>query len=166
MKVLPYTLLIVGLVPLQSVLLPHVSLWNVRPDLALVAVCFVGFLAGELDGLLMGFAIGWVTGIFSAGDLSSSMVTKGMAGLFAGLAGRQMAQITPTVFVGGLFACSCLAGLGTAWSVKLAGDHDVWWAIRAVIVPQACFDAAVGGVLYWAVWNRLDVERSMSDLHA
>jgi hypothetical protein len=94
------------------------------------------------------------------------MVTKGAAGLFAGLAGRQMAQVTPVVLVVGLLIVSCLTGIATAWSVKLTDERDLFWALRAVILPQACFDAAVGGLFYWAAWNRFDLDRIVREARA
>ena len=163
MKALLYTVLIVGLVPLQTILLPYLSVWNVKPDVGLVAVCFVGLLAGELDGLLVGLAVGWAMSLFSAGDLLTGMVTKGGVGFFAGLAGRQIAQVTPMVLIVGLLAASCLTGLWTAFSLKPNDEQDMWWALRAIILPQACFDAAVGGAVYWMVWNRFDLERLVSE---
>ena len=42
MKALIYFAVIVGLVPIQSVLLQHISLWGVKPDLGFVAVCILG----------------------------------------------------------------------------------------------------------------------------
>jgi ABC-type glycerol-3-phosphate transport system permease component len=49
MKVFWYAILIAILVPIQAVLLPHVSVWNVKPDLGLVAVCLIGLLGGALE---------------------------------------------------------------------------------------------------------------------
>ncbi len=57
MKASVYAILLLCLVPIQSVLLPHVSLWGVKPDLGLVVVCLAGLLAGELEGLLVGLAV-------------------------------------------------------------------------------------------------------------
>ncbi len=166
MKTLLYAILIVGIVPLQSILLPHATVWQVKPDIGLVAVCLVGLLAGELDGILVGLAVGWAMSLFSAGDLATGMVTKGVAGMLAGLAGRQMAQVTPTVLVAGLFTFSCLAGFAMMGSIRMGEDRDLWWALRAVILPQACFDAAVGGLVYWMAWERLDLDRVVRESRA
>lgn len=163
MKMLFYATLIAGLVPIQSILLPYLSVWDVKPDVGLIAVCLVGLFGGELEGLLVGLALGWVMSLFSAGDLLSSMVTKAGVGYVAGLAGRQVAHITPVVLVMGLLVTSCLAGLLTAFSLKPNEEQSLWWAIRAVVLPQACFDAVVGGVLYWLVWSRVNVERMFSE---
>jgi len=163
MKTLLYAVLLVGLVPIQSVLMPHLSVWGVKPDLGLIVVCLIGLFGGELEGLLVGLALGWIMSLFSAEDLGFSMVSKGVVGYVAGLAGRQVSNLTPVVLVVGLLAISSITGLFTAFSLKLNEEQDLWWALRAVVLPQACLNAAAGGVLYWLVWSRLAVERWVSE---
>lgn len=163
MKILSYAALILALVPIQSILLPHVSVWGVKPDIGLIAVCLIGLFRGEFEGLLVGLVVGWVMSLFSVEDVSTSMITKGGVGYLAGLAGRQVAHITPVVLVIGLLMTSCMAGLFTAFSLAPNDQQSVWWAIRTVVLPQACFDALVGGFLYWSVWNRMNVERWVSE---
>lgn len=163
MKVAVYALLIALLVPLQAIVLPHLSVWNVKPDLALIAVCLIGFLAGELEGVLAGLALGWVMSLFSADDLGFSMLTKGGVGFLSGLAGRQIAHMTPAVLALGLMIASAMAGLVMVASLRLSDDQDLWWALRTVVLPQACFDAVVGGLVYWLAWSRLNIERFMLD---
>ncbi|MGQ0694270.1 MAG: hypothetical protein ACT4OL_01685 [Nitrospiraceae bacterium] len=163
MKTLLYAVLLVGLVPIQSILMPHLSMWGVKPDLGLIVVCLIGLFGGELEGLLVGLALGWIMSLFSAEDLGFSMVSKGAVGYVAGLVGRQVANLTPVVLVVGLLAISCIAGLSTALSLKLNEEQNLWWALRAVVLPQACFNAAVGGSLYWLAWSRLAVERWVSE---
>jgi hypothetical protein len=163
MKALMYAILIASLVPIQSIFLPHMSVWGVMPDLGFIMVCLVGLFGGELEGLLVGLALGWVMSLFSAGDLFASMVTKGGIGYLAGLAGRHVVYLTPVVLVLGLLVTSCLAGLLTAFLLTLNDQQDWWWAVRAVVLPQAMFDAVVGGVLYWVVWSRLNIERWVAE---
>lgn len=165
MKVLWYALLIFVLVPIQSILLPHLSVWNVKPDLGLVAVCLVGLLAGELDGLLLGLAVGWAMSLFSAEDVGYSMVTKGGIGLMAGLAGRQIAHMTLALLVLALFVASAGAGIVAGMTLRLNDYQDLWWALRTVVLPQACFDAAVGALVYWTISSRLNVDRFTMDHH-
>jgi hypothetical protein len=163
MKGLIYFAVIVGLVPLQSVLLAHISLWGVKPDLGFVAVCLIGLLGGELDGLLVGLALGWAMSLFSAQDLISSVVLKGIVGFVAGLAGRQVVYLSPVVLVIGLLVVSCLVGLVSPFALKLSGQQDWWWAVSTVVLPQACLDAVIGGLIYWLMWSRLNVEQLMAE---
>ena len=163
MKALLYFVVIVGVVPIQSVLLPHISLWDVKPDLGFVAVCLVGLIAGELDGLLVGLALGWAMSLFSAQDLMSGAIMKGAVGFVAGLAGRQVVYLSPVVFVAGLLVVSCSAGLITPFVLKLSVQQDWWWAVWTIVLPQACLDAVLGGAIYWFMWNRLNIEQLMSE---
>ncbi len=163
MKALWYVILMVSLVPIQSVLLPLASLWGVAPDLSFIVVCLVGLFGGELEGLFVGLALGWIMSLFSAQSLIVSMITKGGMGYVAGLAGRHVVYLTPVVLTMGLFLISCLTGLAMAVSRTGTDQQSLWWAIRAVVLPQAVLDSVVGGVLYWAVWSRSSVGRWVSD---
>lgn len=154
-----YLLLIVSLTVLHVTLVPYVSVWGVIPDVGLVAVCFVGLLSGELEGLLVGLFLGWAMSLFSAGDLAATLVVKGGAGFLAGLAGRHMAQITPVVLVSGLLVASTAGGLVTLWAAKLSEQQQIWWALQTIILPQACFDAVLGGAGYWLLWSRFHLDR-------
>ena len=127
MKFLMYGGLVLLLVPVQTTLLPHIAIWGIKPDLGLVVAAVVGLLAGELEGLLVGLAIGWVLNLYSAGDLWLSLVTTGGAGLFAGLVGRQVAQVTPTILSIGLLLLSLAGGVVAVLSVKNATMSDTWW---------------------------------------
>lgn len=163
MKAFVYGAVIVGLVPVQSVLLSHISLWGVKPDLGFVAVCLIGLIGGELDGLLVGLTLGWAMSLFSAQDLISGVVLKGMAGFVAGIAGRQVVYLSPIILVMGLLIASCVAGLITSVAIKLNVQQDWWWAAWTVVLPQACLDAVIGGAIYWLMWKRLNVEQLMSE---
>jgi hypothetical protein len=68
MKALIYFAVIVGLVPVQSILLSHISLWGLKPDLGFVAVCLIGLIAGEFDGLMVGLALGWAMSLCTRPD--------------------------------------------------------------------------------------------------
>jgi hypothetical protein len=140
-------------------LLPHVAIWDIKPDLGLVVAALIGVLAGELDGLVVGLAIGWILNLYSAGDLWLNLVTTGGAGLFAGLLARQVAEITPTILSVGLLLLSLAGGLVAVFSMTHSSMSDTWWMVRFVVVPQACFDALVGAALLWVVEQRLTVPR-------
>ena len=163
MKMLIYGAIIVGIVPVQSVLLPHFTLWGVKPDLGVVAVCLIGLIGGELDGLLVGVAIGWALSLFSAQDVMPGAMLKGGLGFVAGLAGRQMVYLSPLVLMSGLLVVSCLVGLVTPFVLKLNPQQDLWWAVWNVALPQACLDALIGGAIYWVMWSQFNIEQLMSE---
>ena len=159
-KFLRYAALVVLLVPVQTTLLPHVAIWDIKPDLGLVMAALIGVLAGELDGLVVGLAIGWVLSLYSAGDLWLNLLTTGGAGLLAGLLAKQVAEITPTILGVGLLLLSLIAGVVAVVSMKHANVSETWWMMQFIVLPQACFDAAVGAGLLWLLEQRLAVSRA------
>jgi hypothetical protein len=158
-KFVIYLILVLLLVPLQTTLLPHLSVWNVKPDLGLVAAVLVGLFAGELEGLLVGLAIGWVLSLFSAGELWLSLLTNGGAGLLAGFLGRQVSQMTSVSLGLGLLLVSLASGAFAALNFQHFNGSQMWWMIESIVFPQACFDGVVGGALYWILSQRFDVTR-------
>ncbi|MBA5865334.1 MAG: hypothetical protein GDA67_01400 [Nitrospira sp. CR1.3] len=159
MKFLLYAGLILLLVPLHTTVLPYVSLWGIKPDVGLVTSAVIGLMAGEVDGLIMGLAIGWVLNMYSAGDLWLSLVTKGGAGLSAGLLGRHVAQVTPMVLSVGVLALSLAGGLVAVFTMKSGTVSDAWWMVQSIVLPQSCFDAVAGAGLFWLVNQRMVIDR-------
>ncbi len=157
MNVLISVGLVLLLIPLQTTLLPHVSVWEVKPDLGLVAACFVGLFAGELQGVVVGLVIGWALNLFSAGDLWVSLVTKGGAGFLAGMMGRHLTHVSPMLIGIGVLIVSCLSGLVELFTVTSLSES--WWHVSSIVLPQACYDAVVAGGLYWILSEWLMRER-------
>ncbi len=159
MRLLLYAVLVLTIVPIQTTLLNHVNILDVRPDLGLIAVCLVGFFGGELDGLLLGIILGWSQDLLSAGELWVNVVSKGGAGFLAGLAGRHLAHITPTVLLVGLGAISCLSNLAFVYSMKISDWDVIWHAIHSKVVIQGIFDAALGTAVYWLFMRRSSADQ-------
>jgi hypothetical protein len=159
MKFLFYLILVLLLVPVQTILLPHLSVWNIKPDLGLVAAALVGLFAGELEGLLVGLAIGWVLSLFSAGELWVSLLTNGGVGLLAGFLGRQVSKVTSLSLGVGLLLVSLASGLFAAMSFKALDTSQMWWMVESIVFPQACFDGVMGAGFYWLLSRRFDLTR-------
>jgi hypothetical protein len=159
MKFLFYLILVLLLVPVQTTLLPHLSVWNIKPDLGLVAAALVGLFAAELEGLLVGLAIGWVLSLFSAGELWLSLLTNGGVGLLAGFLGRQVSQVTAISLGAGMLLVSLASGLLAAMSFKGFDMSQMWWMVQSIVFPQACFDGVVGAGFYWLLSRRFDLNR-------
>lgn len=163
MKFLFYLLLVLLLVPLQTTLLPHLSMWSIKPDLGLVAAALVGLFAGELEGLLVGLSIGWILNLFSAGELWLSLLTNGGVGILAGFLGRQLSQVTWLSMGAGLLLVSLASGLLAAMSFQNLDMSQIWWMIQSIVLPQACFDGAVGAGLFWVLSQWFHVTRLRTD---
>lgn len=154
MKQLLYLTLVFGLVPIQSTVLSHVSVGGIRPDLCLVAASLVGFFIGVREGLLLGLAMGFVQDLFSAGELWLNLMTKGSAGFLAGMAGRYVANATTFTALAGILGLSLVSGTVFLLTVGPGGLRDASFAVRAVLLPQAMWDATLGAGLYWLLARR------------
>lgn len=163
MKFLFYLILVLLLVPMQTTLLPHLSVWNIKPDLGLVAAALIGLFTGELEGLLVGLTIGWILNLFSAGELWLSLLTNGGVGLLAGFLGRQVSQVTAFLLGGVLLVVSLVSGLFAAISFKGLDVSQMWWMVESIVFPQACFDGLVGAGFYWLLSRRFDLTRLRTD---
>jgi len=159
MKFFLYIVLVLLLVPLQTTLLPHLSVWNIKPDLGLVAAAFVGIFAGELEGLIVGLAIGWILNLFSAGELWLTLLTDGGVGFLAGFMGRQVSQMNSITVGVGLLLVSLVSGIFAAMNLPHRDVSQMWWVIESIAFPQAFFDGVVGAGFYWLVSQRFDVAR-------
>ncbi|MGH7204942.1 MAG: rod shape-determining protein MreD [Nitrospiraceae bacterium] len=161
MKQVLYLTLVFGLVPIQTTVLAHASVGGIRPDLCLVAASLVGLFTGELEGLLLGLAMGFVQDLFSAGELWLNLVTKGSVGFLAGVAGRYVANATTITALAAILGLSFLSGTVFLFTVGPGGLRDASFAVRAVLLPQAMWDAALGAGLYWLLAKRFRREQAI-----
>jgi hypothetical protein len=155
MKPLLYAAVVFLLPPVQSLLLGSVGVIGAGPDLCLLAVCLAGFFAGEVDGILLGLAVGMVQDSLSAGDQWLNMATKGAAGLFAGLVGRHLAGATPGAMIlpiAGMSLASCLVFMGASGVGKPL--TDLLSSLR-IATPELIFDTLLGVGAYWLLSQRL-----------
>jgi rod shape-determining protein MreD len=149
-KPLLYVALVCGVVPMQVTLLQSAGLGGIRPDLCLIAACLIGILEGELEGLLVGLALGYVQDLFSAGEMWVNLLTKGLVGCLAGLAGSRLTQATPVSILGLLGGLSLLSGVILLIAVRTGeGLADQFYAVWSLLLPEAAFNAALGMAAYW-----------------
>jgi rod shape-determining protein MreD len=163
MKPWIYLTLIIGLVPLQTTVLRHLSIGDVRPDLCLIAALLTGILAGEVEGTLLGLTLGFIADLFSPGTFWLNMLTKGAIGLAAGIAGRHLANQTPVAIAIVVLVFSALSGatfLLAGWPTLTLGEALA--AVRTILLPQALLDAALASAGFWLLTRRRGVEERMS----
>jgi rod shape-determining protein MreD len=145
MKVLGYAALILLLVPLQVVLVDRISLFGVRPDLALVAVCLIGLYRGEMEAMLAGIAIGFAQDLFTGSVHWGNLCLKPILGLIAGLASRNLVNLTWVFAFSLILSLSVLSGTVMYLLKGFTGPGASFFlAARGIILPQACYDALVG----------------------
>ena len=159
MKPLLYIGLGVGLIPLQTTVLEHLSVAGVRPGLCLIAVSLIGLFGGPADGVMMGALLGFEQDLFSAGDAWVNAITKAAIGLAAGLVGRYVTRTTPATVLPMVLGLSVSSGI--AFLVAGAGGPYTLTAVRTVLLPQAVFDSMIAMGLYWVLAERFRKDDSL-----
>lgn len=150
MRSATYVLLVLCLVPIQSTIITHVSVWGVRPDLCLVATCLVGFLFGRTSGAGLGIGLGFVQDLFSAGGMGLNLILKGSCGIICGQAAQTLSKTTPPAIV---LPVSLLSFVGGVIALLSSTPRIDWMllleALRHLLVPQALYDGALAFGIFW-----------------
>ena len=145
MKVVAYAALVLLVIPIQIVLLDRISIAGIRPDLALVVVCLIGLYRSEVEAVLAGLAMGFAQDLFSGGALWGNLCLKPILGLMAGLASRNLVNLTWAFALALMLGLSLLSGSVMYLLKSFTGSGgNFFLAARGIILPQACYDAALG----------------------
>ncbi len=148
-----YSLLILTilvLLTLQVTILPLIEIHKVRPDLLLIAVCFVGFQWGLWLGLGVGLFAGLLKDCFSQGLLGGYAFCFGLLGLVCGCLERPLYRerhftqvvITLLASVSSFFLYYCLVKLYRAMPPIAA-------SFRYVILPASVYTAIFALPLFY-----------------
>ena len=150
-----YLLILFLIVPLQTTAVHYFSFHGINPDLALIAVCLIGFKMGALDGLMMGTLTGFLLDFFSGGGVPVNLLTKPIAGWVSGLIGKTVLDLKLISSMAVLAAISLVSGLLVYFFIQLVlGGIDSLEAFRWIIFPQAVYDGIAGALLLALVPNR------------
>jgi len=87
-------LILLSIIPIQSIFLEKLRIAGVKPDLALVFVFIQGWVRGEKAGLYWGLAMGGLSDFFSIGVLGVAFALKGAVGYVSGLLGGSMLHLS------------------------------------------------------------------------
>lgn len=149
MKYVVYLCLVVFLVPLQMVLVHRFAIASVQVDLVLIAVCLIGLQAGEVDAVALGILLGFTQDLFSGGTDWANLWLKPFIGLMAGLASRNVVNLTVPFTLALLIALSIFFGSMMFVVKSLHGPGvDFFAAATRIILPQACYDGVVGVAVF------------------
>jgi len=78
-------LLLISIALIQSTVMPHLTLWGVKPDLMLLVVISWSLLRGAREGIVWGFIGGLCLDLFSGVPLGLSALALMIVSFFSGL---------------------------------------------------------------------------------
>lgn len=84
MRIIAYISIVIGCVLIQSNLIDLISIKNIKPDLLLIVLIWLGQREGQFVGTIGGFFIGLIQDIFETQFLGLSSLCKSIAGFIAG----------------------------------------------------------------------------------
>jgi rod shape-determining protein MreD len=148
MKPRVYVVLLLLVVPFQASVLNVLSLGGIKPDLALTALFVIGLLTSPMEAALAGIGIGLVQDISSASLLGFSGLTRGLAGLAAGLLGSRVLDISsPATFLF-LAALSLAEGILISLFLQVTyGAVPFFSMLAGRLLPQALYTGVLGLVV-------------------
>jgi rod shape-determining protein MreD len=145
MKPWVYLVILLLIVPLQASLLTPLSIGGIKPDLALALLFIIGLITGPVEGAFAGMGIGLIQDIGSASLLGFTGLSRGMAGLLAGLLGRRVLDIDNPAIILFLVALSAAEGIFLALFLQTTyGSVPFFSLLVGRIVPQALYTGLFG----------------------
>ncbi|HUI45568.1 MAG TPA: hypothetical protein VL122_06250 [Nitrospirota bacterium] len=159
MKPYVYAFILMLIIPFQSTLLDPLSVFGIKPDLALAVLFIIGLLTGPVEAALAGISIGLVQDIGSASLFGFSGLTRGLVGLGAGLLGSRVLDISNPVIVLFLTVFSLLEGIVISIFLQaIYGEVPFFTMIAGRLVPQAIYTSVLCFLLL-RLANRRDILR-------
>ncbi len=140
MKPYVYVLILLLIIPFQSTLLNPISVFGIKPDLALALLFIIGLFTGPVEAALAGIGIGLVQDIGSVSLFGFSGFTRGLVGLGAGLLGSRVLDISNPVIVLFLAVFSLIEGVFISIFLQATyGAVPFVTLLTGRLVPQAIY---------------------------
>lgn len=148
-------LLLFVLIALQMKFLPHFAIWGIKPDLFLLAVCYLGLRGGETRGALIGFALGLLEDSLSLSPLGIRALSFALVGFLLGVAGKDLFLDTALMQTLLLFLAGILSGLITLLSLNFfLIPRSLGPTFLLLILPESLL-TALWGLLLIFLFQRL-----------
>jgi rod shape-determining protein MreD len=136
-------LLLIGVALIQSTVMPHLTLWGVKPDLMLLVVISWSLLRGTREGIVWGFIGGLCLDLFSGAPLGLSALALLIASFFSSLG-----EAT-------IFRTHVILPLATVFFASLIYDFIFLLALRTLGWPIVWLDSFIRLVLPTSLLNVL-----------
>ena len=152
MKISAYAVFILFLFSFQATLFYSLSPFGIQPDLCLVIACLVGFRTGQVPGVIVGFCLGFIQDLFSAGPFGLNTFTKAGAGFLAGVFAKNLANRASYAAFVPIMACSVLSAIVFLLSSRMGmGLGEMLHGFSSILLPQAILDGLAAIVANWII---------------
>ena len=143
---------------LQTVLMPHVSIAGVSPNLLVIAVAVIGFMVETKDGIFLGLLCGICCDRFFGDYFGIYAFIYALVGYTAGFMHQKIFDDDVSLPVVAIGICDVIYGLLMyVLYFLLRSRYDFVYYLFHVIIPEAVYTAVIGAAVYYlflAVYRR------------
>lgn len=147
-----FFVLILASVFFQSTALNILVISGIKPDLVLIVVCYISLRWEEEVGTCLGFLLGFLQDVLSAGILGSNALTKTLFGYLCKKAERRLNTKNPVVQMLMIFFFSLVEGVFFLLVLQIFHlSRSIHETILELVLPQAIYNMILAPILFWTI---------------
>lgn len=144
-----YMAIIVIAFLLESMLLPHLALASITPNLMLIVTASIGFMRGNKEGLFVGFFGGLLLDVFFGGYLGIYALIYAILGYCNGFFKRMFYEDDIKLPLVLISISDFIYGVVTYITrFMLNGDFRFFYYLKKIIIPEMLYTLLVTFIFY------------------
>lgn len=145
-------LLLISVALIQSTVMPHLTLWGVKPDLMLLVVISWSLLRGTREGIVWGFIGGFCLDLFSGAPLGLSALALLLISFFSGFGEATVFRTHVILPLATVFFASLIYDLVFLLVLKMLGWPVTWLdSFVRVVLPASLLNVLLTPLIYPAM---------------
>ncbi len=149
-------LIVLSIIPLQTVFLEKIQIAGVKPDIALVFIFVQGWVWGKRSGFFWGLVLGGMIDLFSTGIIGPAFVIKGLVGIIAGMLGKSFLHLSLQGYVILFLIISLLHDLSGIVFLYGLGTEELMPLLTGKVLIRAIYNAVIAIAAILIVWEKFD----------
>jgi rod shape-determining protein MreD len=142
-------LFLISVALIQSTVMPHLTLWGVKPDLMLLVVISWSLLRGTREGIVWGFIGGFCLDLFSGAPLGLSALALLIVSFFSGFGEATVFRTHVILPLATVFFASLIYDLIFLLVFKMLGWSVAWLdSFIRVVLPASLLNVLLTPLVY------------------
>ncbi len=142
-------LLLISVALIQSTVMPHLTLWGVKPDLMLLVVISWSLLRGAREGIFWGFVGGFCLDLFSGAPFGLSALALLIVSFFSGFGEATVFRTHVILPLATVFFASLIYGLIFLAVLNALGWSVTWLdSLSRLVLPASLLNVLLTPLVY------------------
>jgi rod shape-determining protein MreD len=142
-------LFLISIALIQSTVMPHLTLWGVKPDLMLLVVISWSLLRGTREGIVWGFIGGFCLDLFSGAPLGLSALALLIVSFFSGFGEATVFRTHVILPLATVFFASLTYDLIFLLVFKMLGWSVAWLdSFIRIVLPASLLNVLLTPLVY------------------